>query len=103
MHQLSVLSKQTDLGFEITFDCRLMTLPLANPAGYAGPAGRRPPPLRIVWAALRNVRLLFGVPGASSMPAEKEIERAAAQRLLESTRRLARACIEVRPVDKIQA
>ena len=70
--------------------------PLASPAGYAGPAGRRPPPLRIVWACLRNVRLLFSVTGAASVAAEKEAERVAAERNMEATARLASAAVDVR-------
>lgn len=74
-----------------------MTLPLASPAGYAGPAGRRPPPLRIVWAALRNVRMLFSGAGPSSLPAEKEAEKVAAQRMMDATSRVAKSAVDVRP------
>lgn len=75
--------------------CRLLGGELASATGYAGPAGRRPPPLRILWASLRNVRLLFGIPGPSSLPPEQEAERTAARRLLEATTRLATAAAQV--------
>ena len=78
--------------------CRLLVSPLASPAGYAGPAGRRPPPLRIVWACLRNVRLLFSVAGAvATAAAEKEAGRIAAERNMEATTKLASAAVDVRP------
>lgn len=66
-----------------------MLAPLANPAGYAGPAGRRAPPLRIVWAALRNVRLLFAI-GKSVGSANSDIDQSVA-----ATTELASAIVEV--------
>jgi hypothetical protein len=72
--------------------CRLMVKPLANPTGYAGPAGRRPPPLRILWAALRNVRLLFSISKADD---SKPGGSGTAERAMEATRQLAVAAVEV--------
>ncbi len=73
---------------------QLMAKPLANPTGYGGPAGRRPPPLRIMWAALRNVRLLFSV---SKTGDGKPDSAEAAERTVEATRQLAVAAIDVPP------
>lgn len=66
--------------------CRLMLNPLANPSGTGG---RRPAALRIVWAALRNVRLLFVVSKISGAKAE-EAEKAVA-----ATSQIATAIVEV--------
>jgi len=71
-----------------------MAKPLANSSGYAGPVGRRPPPLRILWAALRNVRLLFSISKAGSSEAG---DSGASERAVEATRQLAVSAIEVRP------
>lgn len=63
--------------------------PLASPPGLSGVAGRRAPPLRIVWAALRNVRLLFVASKASGPKAEE------AQKGVIATSKIAAAIVEV--------
>ena len=71
---------------------KLLLAPLVSSSGYAGPAGRRPPPLRIVWAFLRNVRLLFSV----TLPADSAEEGGHdALRIVAATSRLAAVAVEV--------
>ncbi|KAK9814288.1 hypothetical protein WJX72_003466 [[Myrmecia] bisecta] len=58
---------------------RLLYAPLSSDNEHAlGSAARKPPPLRIVWALLRNVRYMFGTSGEATMAnqlAEGELPR----------------------------
>ena len=69
-----------------------MVSPLASPAGLGG---RRAPPLRIVWAALRNVRLLFAVSKAVGPKAEESEKTVAA------TSQIAAAIVDVSSLFKV--
>ena len=63
-----------------------MLKPLAS---HAATAGRRPPPLRITWAALRNVRLLFSISKSSGSKSD------AAEQSMAATTQIASAVADV--------
>ena len=63
-----------------------MLKPLAS---HAATAGRRPPPLRIIWAALRNVHMLFSIGKPSGAKSD------ALQQSVAATAQIASAIVDV--------
>jgi hypothetical protein len=62
-----------------------------------GPAGRRPPPMKIVWAMLRNVNALFNIQKRTSRGPGPAVDESNMQHdiELEATSKVALAAIEV--------